>query len=127
MGGATIPTFVDGRSFLPIAKDPSVAWPRTAILSEREHDDVSTNRWDMLRMGGKVYTRYEKGAHEYYDLSMDPYQVHNALGASDTAYAPPDGSTRDYYEKRLDALYACAGVSCRTAENAPLLPSGTVP
>ena len=128
MGGASIPAFVDGRSFLSLAQNPSTPWPRTAILSERETNLDPPNRWDMLRMQGSNYTRYEDVQQkEYYDLRLDPYQIHNALGASDTVYAPPDAATQDYYEKRLDALYACAERSCRTAENAPLLPTGIVP
>jgi N-acetylglucosamine-6-sulfatase len=130
MGGASIPTFVDGRSALPIAKAPSAPWPRTAILSERENDDVAPNSWDMMRMSSKVYTRYGKGAYEYYDLSVDPHQLHNALGRSDIAYAPPDQATRGYYEQRLNALYSCKGHegpgSCRGAEDAPLLASGAI-
>jgi N-acetylglucosamine-6-sulfatase len=132
MGGVTsIPDFVDGRSFLPLAKDPTIAWPRTAILSERELDNVPPNTWSMLRMEGKVYTRHINGEREYYDLSQDPYQLHNALGASDTTYPPPDGAILDYYEARLGALYACSGHdgpgSCREAEDAPLLPEGATP
>jgi N-acetylglucosamine-6-sulfatase len=130
MGGANIPAFVDGRSILPIAKARSAPWPRTAILSERENDDEAPNKWDMMRMGSKVYTRYEQGTYEYYDLAVDPYQLHNALGRSDTAYAPPDPATRGFYEQRLNALYSCRGHegpgSCREAEDAPLLPSGAI-
>ena len=132
MGGVTsIPAFVDGRSFLPIAKDPTIAWPRTAILSERELDNVPPNTWSMLRMGGKVYTRHINGEREYYDLSEDPYQLHNALGASDSTYPPPDRGILDYYDARLGDLYACSGHegpgSCREAEDAPLLPAGATP
>jgi arylsulfatase A-like enzyme len=130
MGGASIPAFVDGRSILPVAKDPTAPWARTAILSERENNDEPPNSWDMLRMGSKVYNRYEKGIPEYYDLSVDPYQLHSALGAADTAYAPPGRAIRDYYEHRLDALDACRRYegpgSCREAEDAPLLPSGAI-
>jgi N-acetylglucosamine-6-sulfatase len=125
MGGANIPAFVDGRSFLELAKDATTPWPRTAILSERK-----INRWDMLRMKGKVYTRYEKGGKEYYDLAKDPHQVHNALGASDTTYAAPDRATLAYYEQRLDDLYSCrvdGPLTCKEAEDAPLLPQASVP
>src|SRR5215211_5728463 len=124
MAGADIPAFVDGRSFLPLATGAVTTWPRTAILSERETDDVPPNRWDMLRMRGKVYTRREDGVvnKEYYDLAVDPYQLHNALGPSDTAYLPPDSRTLAHYEQRLDDLYHCSGQSCRMAENAPLSP-----
>jgi N-acetylglucosamine-6-sulfatase len=136
MGEASVPAFVDGRSFLSLAKDPSTTWPRTAILSEKEINLEPPNVWDMLRMEGSNYTRYHDGApdndpdpKEFYDLSEDPYQVHNAFSTSDTdpPANTPDSATQAYYEDRLDALYACAGQSCRTAENAPLLPPAIVP
>jgi N-acetylglucosamine-6-sulfatase len=131
MGGANVPAFVDGRSFLPLAKDHASTWARTALLSGRETDAVPSDTWEMLRMGGSNYTRYEDGEKEYYDLRLDPYQLHNALGHSDTTYPPPDPAIRSYYERRLDALHACSGHegprSCRDAEDAPLLPSGGTP
>jgi N-acetylglucosamine-6-sulfatase len=120
MGGANIPAFVDGRSFLKLAKDPTTPWPRTAILSERK-----TNRWDMLRMRDKVYTRYARGGREYYDLAKDPYQLHNAFGASDTTYAAPDNATLAYYQQRLYDLYSCGAygpLRCKEAEDVSLLP-----
>ena len=129
MGGASFPDFVDGRSFLPLAEDPNAPWPRTAVLSERETNDVAPNKWSMLRMGAKVYTRHEGGAKEYYDLIEDPHQVHNALGGGDTTYAPPESTLLAHYEERLNDLYRCGGQvgpdSCRAAEDAPLLPAAT--
>jgi arylsulfatase A-like enzyme len=133
IAGATAPDFVDGRSALDLAKNPSTPWPRTAILSEREVDGRPPNRWDMLRMkdeeGVKVYTRHQTGEvrKEYYDLApdVDPHQLHNALGPEDTTYPPPDGATLAYYEERLDDLYDCGAdgpMTCEQAENAPLLP-----
>jgi hypothetical protein len=81
--------------------------------------------------GVKVYTRHQTGRvdREYYDLRQDPHQLHNQLGPEDDNQRndPPDSETLAYYEERLDALYRCAGQSCRTAENAPLLPGGTTP
>jgi N-acetylglucosamine-6-sulfatase len=131
MGGANIPAFVDGRSVLALAKDHTSTWARTAILSARETDNARPNRWEMLRMGGSNYTRWKDGEKEYYDLRLDPYQLHNAFGSSDSTYPPPDPAIRAYYEKRLDALSSCSGHegrrSCREAEDAPLLPSGTAP
>jgi hypothetical protein len=131
MGGANIPAFVDERSVLALAKDHTSTWARTAILSARETDNARPNRWEMLRMGGSNYTRWKDGEKEYYDLRLDPYQLHNAFGSSDSTYPPPDPAIRAYYEKRLDALSSCSGHegrrSCREAEDAPLLPSGTGP
>jgi N-acetylglucosamine-6-sulfatase len=135
MGDSAVPPFVDGRTLLPLATGTAASWPRTAILSEREVDAEPPNRWDMLRMWDeqegkvKVYTRHEFGAvkEEYYDLALDPHQLHNALGRSDTTYPPPDLETREHYEQRLDDLYGCgsgpeATMTCRQAENAPLSP-----
>jgi N-acetylglucosamine-6-sulfatase len=126
IGGARVPAFVDGRSFLPIMQDPSVAWPRTAILSERATNTDPTKTWQMLRMRGKVYTRFDSGEKEYYDLRTDPYQLHNAFGTADRRYPPPAQETRGYYAKRLGDIYDCSGhegtVSCSEAEDAPLLP-----
>jgi len=130
MGGANVPAFVDGRNFLRLAKDPNSPWSRTAILSEMETNNDPPNKWDMLRMRHEVYTRHAGSAKEYYDLAKDPYQVHNALGARDTTYPPPDPTTQVYYEQRLDDLYSCGvdgPVTCKQAENAPLLPAGTAP
>ncbi len=128
MGGANVPSFVDGRSFLGLAKNPSVPWSRSAVLSEMENNDSLPHKWDMLRMGGRVYARHEGGAKEYYDLAKDPLQLHNALGSGDRTYDPPDITIRDYYEQRLHDLTTCRGHagsgSCVEAEDAPLLPVG---
>jgi N-acetylglucosamine-6-sulfatase len=131
MGGTGFPNFVDGRSFLSLAKNPSSSWSRTAVLSERETNNVAPDKWSMLRMGGRVYTSHEGGSREYYDLAKDPYQVHNALGAGDTTYAPPEEEILNYYDWRLNKLNRCSGqggaTSCREAEDAPLLPPAAAP
>jgi N-acetylglucosamine-6-sulfatase len=131
MGGANVPAFVDGRSFLPLAKDHASTWAHTALLSERETDEAPPNTWDMLRMDGSNYTRYSDGEKEYYYLRLDPYQLHHAPGTSDTTYPPPAAAIRAYDERRLDDLYACSGHegpgSCREAEDTPLLPPGGTP
>jgi arylsulfatase A-like enzyme len=133
MADADVPAFVDGRSFLPLATGTTTDWPRTAILSERKTTDVPPNKWDMLRMSSKVYTRHENGEKEYYDLASDPYQLHNALQPDDRNKTPPapDSATRAYYEQRLNALLDCEGQrgpgSCGEAEDGALLPGDTTP
>ena len=133
MGGANVPGFVDGRSFLPIAQGTTTVWPRTAILSEREVDSEPPDTWDMLRMSSKVFIRHENGKREFYDLAADPYELHNAFQPDDPNRTPPapDPATRKYYEQRLDALYNCREQkgpgSCGEAEDAPLLPGSTAP
>jgi len=131
MGGANIPSFVDGRNFLTLAQDSDISRYRTAILSEGRTEDVPQTNWSMLRMREKIYTRYENGEREYYDLTVDPYQVNNALGPSDTTYPPPGNATLTYYKRRLDALDACTGrkgpESCGEAEDAPVDPASSLP
>jgi arylsulfatase A-like enzyme len=132
MGGRGFPNFVDGRSFLSLAKAPGAApWTRTAVFSERENDTVAPNKWSMLRMDGKVFTSHEGGSEEYYDLGVDPHQLHNALGDADTTYPPPDSQVVGHYRDRLSELYRCSGqegpFSCRIAEDAPLWPPDTIP
>jgi N-acetylglucosamine-6-sulfatase len=130
MGGATVPSFVDGRSILPIARNGDSAWPRTAVLSERKIDNIPPS-WEMLRLDDATYTRYDNGEKEYYDLINDPLQLNNALGGvSDPSYPPPDQQTRKYYEQRLDILSTCSRggtMSCRKAEDAPLQPAESSP
>jgi N-acetylglucosamine-6-sulfatase len=41
MGDASVPDFVDGRSFLPLAQEPTFDWPRTATQSEKEDNEMS--------------------------------------------------------------------------------------
>jgi N-acetylglucosamine-6-sulfatase len=82
--GASFPAFVDGRSFLPLAQNPSASWSRTAILSEKETGSDPNQMWEMLRMPDKTYALRGTGEKEYYDLNSDPYQVRNAFSTSET-------------------------------------------
>jgi N-acetylglucosamine-6-sulfatase len=114
MGNAHIPSFVDGRSLLPLANGNISAWPRTAILSEKEVNLDLPPLWMALRMQGQKYIRFRNGEEEYYDLGKDPDEVHSNPDSLDT-------TTRSYWEQRLDDLQHCEGDSCRTAENVPML------
>ena len=85
MGSARIPSFVDGRSFLPLAKGTATDWPRAAILSERETNLESPPRWEALRMQSRKYVRFENGEKEYYDLGDDPQEVNSNPDLVDSA------------------------------------------
>jgi N-acetylglucosamine-6-sulfatase len=119
MGNAQTPSFVDGRSVLPLANGTAMAWPRTAILSEQDLNLDLPPIWRTLRMQGQKYIPFRNGEKEYYDLGNDPYEVHSNPGSVDQA-------TQSYWEQRLDDLQHCEGASCRTAEDAPV-PSGQIP
>lgn len=119
MGNARTPSFVDGRSVLPLANGTITTWPRAAILSEIVVNLDLPPLWEALRMQGEKYIRFRNGDKEYYDLGNDPYEVQSNPDSVDQ-------TTRSYWEQRLDDLQHCERASCRTAEDAPV-PSGQIP
>jgi hypothetical protein len=56
-----------------------------------------------------MFTEYDTGERELYDLNADPYQLQNK---------PRTGNEQLYstLESRLNALRACSGEACRSAE-----------
>jgi hypothetical protein len=56
-----------------------------------------------------MFIEYDTGEHELYDLSTDPYQLESIKQGD----APQLYST---LQSRLDALRACSGEGCRSAE-----------
>ena len=103
---AETPSFVDGRSLVPLLSDPHAPW-RTRLLFEHRLGD---NAYDAIRTSSdEVYIEYPRTQEtEYYDLMKDPYQL--------------DGrATRP--SQKLDAqlhrLKNCASAGCRKADGGP--------
>jgi N-acetylglucosamine-6-sulfatase len=113
LAGASTPSFVDGKSFAPLlSSSPPSSW-RTAFLEEGyippedgfpvpPHKSVHTQQY--------MFTEYDTGERELYDLSADPYQLQSI---SRTANSEQLYSTLG---NRLNALRACSGEGCRSAE-----------
>ena len=113
LAGVNIPSFVDGKSFVPLlSTSPPSSW-RTAFLEEGyippedgfpvpPHKSVHTQQY--------MFTEYDTGERELYDLNADPYQLRSI---SRTANTEQLYST---LESRLNALRACSGEACRSAE-----------
>jgi N-acetylglucosamine-6-sulfatase len=139
LGGAEVPSFVDGRSLVPLMGDepPSVDDWRRAFLVEAATElgraeadptvddgspelplsgDPSPERqWghpalEALRTEDGLYVEYETGERELYDLREDPYQLDNRY-----EIAAPD--LIRHAEGWLEALRGCTGATCRTAED----------
>jgi N-acetylglucosamine-6-sulfatase len=112
----------DGRSLLPLARDPSLA-PQRSLLHEtggqrfvrridqdttgappirdlRSYRAIRTNRW--------LYVEYRGGMRELYDLDQDPHQLRSLHRVK--AYA----RLRARLARRLDRLARCAGPACLT-------------
>jgi len=104
--GARAPTFVDGRSLVPVLSNPETPW-RTRLLFENRLGD---HDFHVLRTeADQVYIEYPlTGETEYYDLTEDPYQLHGQ------AERQPPG-----LNEQLRDLVRCAGASCRVADGGP--------
>ena len=120
LAGADVPDYdtrVDGRSFARLlTADPPAADYRRNFLVEGFHGaDVKaavvppTYRTLYGGTQGFVYTRYETGEMEYYDLRQDPAQersLHRSLSPS----------RRAALNATWSALASCEGDECRRAE-----------
>jgi arylsulfatase A-like enzyme len=133
LGSATVPAFVDGRSFAPLlrANPPAVSTWRQRYLVEHwtqagaeaagtgpqepaDDDQVAAPangipEFHALRTSRYTYVEYVTGEKELYDHAVDPYELNNiASSASPTLLAQ--------LHTQLGALQSCAGAACRTAE-----------
>ncbi len=97
------PSFVDGRSLVPILADPDAPW-RTRLLFEQ---NVRENVYEAIRTASdQVYIEYPRTEEsEYYDLKKDPDQLDGQ------AESPPRG-----LKTQLGELATCAGARCREAD-----------
>jgi N-acetylglucosamine-6-sulfatase len=115
IAGGTPPSFVDGRSLLPVWRGNNPTW-RTAIMNERPIRDInSIPPYHALITQRYTYVEYETGEKELYDRKDDPYELrskHDGIAYADTTAA---------FSLRLRALEACEADTCRTAENDPPL------
>jgi N-acetylglucosamine-6-sulfatase len=133
LAGATAPSFVDGRSLVPLlgASPPAVSTWRHAYLVEHwqqagaeapgggpqepaDGDQAAAPangipELHALRTARYTYIEVATGETELYDHSVDPYELNNiAATASPTLLAG--------FHNQLVALEGCAGATCRTAD-----------
>ena len=115
IAGASVPNFVDGRSFLAVLGDsPPDAW-RTGFLVRAQATDnrqllmppMPTNI--ALRTARYEYIDYPRGKDELYDMDRDPYQIDNIQSS-----APTDVLAQ--IRAQLKSLEGCGGDECREAE-----------
>jgi N-acetylglucosamine-6-sulfatase len=116
IANGTVPssTFVDGRSFLPVAEGNAPANWRTAIMNERPvpaghgippYHAIMTRRY--------TYVEYDTQEKELYDRVADPYELQSKHDDPDYA------DTMAALSLRLHALEGCEADACRAAENGP--------
>jgi arylsulfatase A-like enzyme len=105
-----VPATVDGRSLAPLLRGENPPW-RDAVLLEN-----APAGWYALRSTDRLYVEYASGERELYDLKNDPSMLENQLRAD----RPPDPAVAEEaagLSRRLAQLKACAGASCRAAED----------
>jgi N-acetylglucosamine-6-sulfatase len=113
LAGLQTPSYVDGRSLVPVLKGNATTW-RNSILLEAvaTAEGGSTPDYYGIRTSdGWKYIEYGGGRRELYNLGADPYELSNNYNAG----APPS-----HLASRLQRLKNCkaAGpVVCRAAEN----------
>ncbi|MGZ5312511.1 MAG: sulfatase family protein [Solirubrobacterales bacterium] len=91
----------DGRSLLPVARDPVYGAERELLFESQAYDGSAG-----IRSGRWVYLDDNAQGTELYDLSADPFQL-ESLHAS-TAHE----AIRDQLAARLAQIRTCAGASC---------------
>lgn len=70
LAGLPLPDHLDGRSLVPLLKDPQAKWDQPAITTHgRNRHAVRTERYR--------YIRYDDGSEELYDHNNDPYEWTN--------------------------------------------------
>jgi N-acetylglucosamine-6-sulfatase len=128
---------MDGKSLLPLLKNPSMQWGRDLLIErgptgakragtatgEIENGDDGNQgktaapgdqRFAGVRTPKFLYAEYANGEKELYDLAKDPDELNNVAGQP--AYA----SMQSQLAARLAKLNTCAGAPCKVGPSVSL-------
>jgi N-acetylglucosamine-6-sulfatase len=122
LGGAEVPSTVDGRSLVPLLHGEKVPGWRSVALVEHHGPDRDPSDPDLpaLRSGNPttyeairgrdfVYVEYADGEREHHDLAADPQELGNSFPGL------PDAE-KSAIHARLEGVKACqGGAGCRVA------------
>jgi N-acetylglucosamine-6-sulfatase len=105
LAGARRLRAMDGRSLVPLLRDPTRTWGRVVLLEARNAPKAVS--YAGVRTDRYKYVEYETGERELYDLAVDPDELENRAG--DPAVATVERELAD----TLEQLRACVGRACR--------------
>ncbi|MDO8731466.1 MAG: sulfatase [Actinomycetota bacterium] len=118
---APTPSFVDGRSLMPLLSyQTDVPW-RTATLTESlahtqpgdpDYSRIEPPNFHALRSEQWLYIEYTNQEIELYNLVADPYEINNVARTTNPAILAQ-------LHAQLEEMKHCTGESCRTADNMP--------
>jgi arylsulfatase A-like enzyme len=111
LGRVPVPSFVDGRSFVPLLRSgpPAPSNWRSAFLEEAVANAVGRPAFKAVRTSQHLWVEYANGERELYDLAEDPYELQSLHQTASADLEQRLSST-------LDRLRDCARDGCRTAE-----------
>lgn len=118
--GTTPDILVDGRSLIPLLRDPNLANWRKRFLVENHNTRGDDNSYFAVRTSPKatatpnqVYVKYTAGDQEFYDLTLDPYQTQSLDATREGGRQQQVRILQD----QLSKLRECRGRTCRRLEN----------
>lgn len=117
--GATPDITIDGRSLIPLLRNPNLTnWRKQFLiqnlaLNQKLHSPayfaIRTRSSDAST--SQLYVNYSTGNKEFYDLRIDPDQVQSLHNQADRQ------QQIQTLQNKLTNLKVCAGQSCRTLED----------
>src|SRR3546814_13975234 len=119
MAAVAPPSYVDGRSFLPLLEDPEQSWRQSFAIERRQRETmeiVGPASFNALCTADWTYVEYFNGERELYDLQADPQQLQNVVTAAEPLL-------HDQPSRSLAALANCAAATCRQTEALPESPA----
>jgi N-acetylglucosamine-6-sulfatase len=100
----------DGRSLLPLLRDPTLEWGRDILLERGPGNNEEGPRlYTAIRTPRLVYVEYARGDRELYDLTADPDEMQNLYGT------PAAATLTQELARRLGRLRECVSSFCRVA------------
>jgi N-acetylglucosamine-6-sulfatase len=114
LGSVSAPSFVDGRSFVPLLHPgpPSPANWRSAFLEEAvkaPQGPIDRPAFKAVRTSNHLWVEYVNGERELYNLREDPYELQSVHQTAPLAL-------KQRLSSKLDRLRECSRQGCRNAE-----------
>ncbi|MEU0520518.1 sulfatase [Streptosporangium sp. NPDC006007] len=117
LAGARLPGFAEGRSLLPLLRGQTPSsWRQNVLLEFYRPLNPSSARqtpvpaYQGMRTARYTFVRYSTGEYQLYDVFTDPYQLSNLAARVSPAVIAQ-------FNQQLDALVACSGPTCRSADS----------